>query len=43
MTTIAGMIDAGERPEELAAGYRLSVTQVAAAVRYVAKHGMARV
>ncbi len=39
--TIARMVSAGEREEDLAADYGLSIAQVRAAVDYVAKHGHA--
>ncbi|GFG74479.1 DUF433 domain-containing protein [Mycobacterium botniense] len=39
--TIAGMVTAGEREEDLAADYGLSIAQVREAVGYVAKHGRA--
>ncbi len=38
VATIAGMIDAGDPPEELAADYGLSLSQVRDAVAYNAKH-----
>ncbi len=41
VVTIAGMVAAGEPRADIAAGYRLSLARVDAAVRYTTKHGMA--
>ncbi|CAN5682867.1 DUF433 domain-containing protein [soil metagenome] len=41
VATIAGMANAGERPEDLAADYGLSLDQVKAAKEYAAKYGLA--
>jgi len=39
VATIAGMVAAGEKEEDLAADYGLSLLQVRDAVRYIRKHG----
>ncbi len=39
VATIAGMVAAGDREEDLAADYGLSLIQVRDAVRYIEKHG----
>jgi uncharacterized protein (DUF433 family) len=41
VATIAGMANAGERHEDLAADYGLSLEQVRAAIRYTRKYGVA--
>lgn len=41
VATIAGMANAGERPEDLAADYGLSLAQVQSAVAYAQRYGLA--
>lgn len=41
VATIAGMANAGERPEDLAADYGLSLDQVQSAVAYAERYGLA--